>query len=118
MRFLILISAMLIGSDLQCMAQERTIIGYVQTSCGTWTNERSRQPATLTAREMQMWAYGFLSGSNWSSDSFDPKDRLKDIDGNGISAWLDNYCRQHPLDQFSDAVATLSGELKNRAARQ
>ena len=64
---------------------------------------------------MQMWALGFVSGSNWSETG---KDRLEGIDADALYIWLDNYCRQNPLDKFPKAVIELARELEKRAALQ
>lgn len=114
MRLLILVSAILIGLSLQSMAQTRKYIGYATTSCGSWTNERSKQ-YSIASLGLEHWALGFVSGSNWTSHG---KDELADVDADAIYAWLDNYCRQNPLDKFPHAVTTLAQELANRAARQ
>ena len=51
---------------------------------------------------MQFWVLGFVSGSNWST--IGDKDYLNGLDADAIHAWLDNYCRQHPLARFQDGV--------------
>jgi hypothetical protein len=115
MRSLILISVMLIGLTLPSVAQIRSYIGFAKTSCVTWTKERSNQYSIMSL-EMQRWATGFLSGANAASSTF--KDRLEGIDADAVYAWLDNYCRQNPLEIFPEAVSNLSRELANRAGRQ
>ena len=112
MRLLILISAILIGSSLQSVAQQpRTYIGYAETSCGSYTNDRSKNMAW----GMETWALGFISGQNWASTT---PDSLKGVDAAALYAWLDNYCRQNPLEKFPKAVMALARELDARAARQ
>ena len=112
MRLVILISAMLIGLILPSVAQTRTSLGFGKVPCGTWTYERFKNSNVAWA--MQNWALGFLSGSNWTSDI----DRLQGHDAKALYGWLDNYCRDHPLDSFPAAVTKLAVELANQAERR
>ena len=88
------------------------IMGFAETSCGTWTAERKKRSPYLKEL-MELWALGFLSGSNWSRK--DP-DRLVGLDADAITSWLDNYCRRNPLETFPSAVIALAKELAQRAA--
>jgi len=112
MRLLILIGAVLVGLILPSVAQKRTSLGFGKVPCGTWTDERSKN--TNVAWAMQNWALGFLSGSNWTSDI----DLLEGHDAKALYGWLDNYCRDHPLDSFPLAVTKLAVELANQAERR
>jgi hypothetical protein len=38
-------------------------------------------------------------------------DVLRGLDANAIVTWMDNYCREHPLDQISTAASDLMMEL-------
>jgi hypothetical protein len=42
-------------------------------------------------------------------------DLLKETDANAIWTWMDNYCREHPLDPLYIAADTLGSELVRRA---
>jgi hypothetical protein len=57
----------------------------------------------------------YLTGSGWANKS---KDILKSINADAVYSWLDNYCRQNPLEKFPSAVMTLALELEIRAGRQ
>jgi hydrogenase/urease accessory protein HupE len=48
------------------------------------------------------WVLGFLSGVGFAASGLDP---LNNMDGEGIWAWIDNYCRAHPIEQLSEATA-------------
>ena len=37
----------------------------------------------------------------------------RDTDSPAIKAWVDNYCREHPLTLLHEAAANLVGELSN-----
>jgi hypothetical protein len=94
------------GSNVQSMAVVRKSIGAEQ-SCAFWTNVRT----DAGKLGMQSWALGFVSGINWTTTG---KDRLDHIDANAIYSWIDNYCGQHPLETFANAVRSLAQELENR----
>jgi hypothetical protein len=59
---------------------------------------------------LQAWFDGFLSGSGEEIDFIAPK--ATEV---AYYAWIDNYCRQNPLDLVEDATAALKNELAARA---
>jgi hypothetical protein len=78
--------------------QGKTAMGAGVHSCGTWTGERAARDVGEVVDEA--WVVGYLSGvATWSD--LDP---LKGIDGNAVWAWIDNYCRAHPLVRINGAV--------------
>jgi hypothetical protein len=74
-------------------------------SCGTWTKIRGSNQA----RPAEQWVAGYLSGVNMTSDK---RDILGDTDGDGVMAWLDNYCQAHPLDKIIKATGSLVKYLR------
>ena len=86
----------------------RTLIG-ADVSCGTWTQARQQdrqKPVTY-----QWWVAGFLSGLEYEGDpSGDP---LAGNDIGGITAWIDNYCRENPLKTIADACLELMKLLRS-----
>jgi hypothetical protein len=73
-------------------------MGAGSDSCGTWTANRT--PSGIAASPHEQWVVGYLSGvAGWSA--LDP---LKGLDGDAVLAWMDNYCRAHPLVMISNAV--------------
>ena len=60
---------------------------------------------------------GFVSGANWASPG-DREDFLKGLDAPALEVWIDNYCRAHPLERFSDSVDALVKELRTKALRR
>jgi hypothetical protein len=72
------------------------------TSCGTWLEDRDANRAGVD----ESWILGFLSGIGYAlgERGIDP---LHDTDHNGVTAWIDNYCRGHPIDLISAAAAAL-----------
>lgn len=86
------------------------VLGVGNRSCGAWTNAAQIETveAAFERREFTGWLMGFLSGLNSTEE-------LTGIavaaDGQGYTAWLDDYCARHPLDTVYKAAATLLNEL-------
>jgi hypothetical protein len=102
------------GISTQALSQTPThdtsIIGFLKTSCGTWTQARTYPQS----ESMEYWALGFVSGANSALSVVEP-DFLKNVgDCNALFGWIDNYCRSKPLDLFPIAVANLVNELRTR----
>ena len=58
---------------------------------------------------MVVWTLGFLTGLNFSSLD---RDLLGGVDIDAVVAWMDNYCREHPLKNLTQAAFDLLDELK------
>ena len=92
-------------------------LGVGLSSCGEFLRsadaERKRRPANASPNAIYdinfagfaNYADGFLSGTNYS----DPIEGgvAEHTDLNGRMAWLENYCRNHPLDTYVKAVMEL-----------
>ena len=101
----------------EAAAEQGRIYGVGANSCGQWTE--SRRTNDVAARLSQTnWLGGSLSALNiWL-----PRARLPPTNGNlagatdmnGLMAWMDEYCRTHPLDAGADATAALVHELLER----
>jgi hypothetical protein len=91
--------------------------GEGTASCGEFLQaiEAERKARPPTARPTQvynrdyeafvMFADGFLTGANvWDTTQ---SELGKGTDVQGRMAWIENYCRAKPLDQFSNAVIAL-----------
>lgn len=77
------------------------MIGGGVDSCGTWTFER--QPP-LRALQDQQWVLGYLSAAGQiSSAAGGGADPLKDMDAQGVWAWVDNYCKANPIKRVWEA---------------
>ena len=83
----------------QTQGRKITIVGAGGSSCGTWTalHRKGDVPA------IDQWVVGFLSGVAWAGAASD-YNPLKGTDANGVWQWVSNYCRDHPLDQITDAT--------------
>ena len=100
------IAALFLATGVQ--AQDRTVIGYQNFSCGTWVSTRAKGQAA----KAEAWILGFLSGSNL--ESLMP-DFLTGKDANGIEIWIDNYCRANPLASIITAAVDLRNKLQSES---
>lgn len=82
-----------------------------QLSCGAWPKNASHtaveKAATLN------WVLGYLSRGAVAKKS----DILGHVDQASVSAWLDRYCNENPLDDIPVAASALELELLARSAR-
>lgn len=81
------------------------VLGEGTNSCGQWTKGRTNRDDV--ARFVDgAWVAGFITAVN--RFGYGPSDLSKGIDNDGINAWVDNFCAQHPLDSLA-AAAQASG---------
>jgi hypothetical protein len=85
-------------------ANAKVIMGAGAASCGAWSKPRDMDDKFKNSQ----WLLGFLSGIN---DANNGPDFLSHTDADGVIAWVDNYCRQHPLDHIVEAASKLATEL-------
>ena len=98
------------------------VTGVGQFSCGHWTQDkptRSTGPyATsynMPAALNEQWVLGFLSAFNFYGNG--SGNITNGIDNNGVFAWIDKYCAEHPLDTITRAMVALVSELSKRAGQ-
>jgi hypothetical protein len=87
------------GPTKKAEAGQYDLMGVGAQSCGTWTAQRQ---GGYAAKEMA-WVLGFLSGVGFTG--IDGANPLRGMDAQGVWAWIDNYCRDHPIDNISGATA-------------
>jgi hypothetical protein len=106
------------------------MLGIGASSCGKWMEARKVRGTPAEAMHTS-WVYGYLSaeaallasdardavllGKN-SQTLIERADILnpKYINANAINAWMDNYCRVHPLETIADALRVLLAGLKEK----
>jgi hypothetical protein len=88
----------------------RMVLSPKPNSCGAWIDVCRSHPHNQILYEG--WVLGYLSGVNFHSTS---KDFLRNVVVQSISAWFDNYCSTHPLDDLVTAADALVIELRDRA---
>jgi hypothetical protein len=86
-------------------AGKYNVYGAGTMSCGAWAVVRQKQDF----REAGQWMMGFVSGAGWAGNK-----QLRKSDADGMSAWIDQYCAAHPLDELSDAAAALVQTLQSK----
>lgn len=82
-----------------------TEFGIGNHSCGEWLT--GRQDKTYYA--MGQWMLGWVSSAGYYGM------RLRRTDAAAMSAWMDNFCREHPLDSLGVGVRALIKALKEDA---
>ena len=83
--------------------------GAGNRSCGKWLADRGNN---VVHNVDLSWVLGWLSaagGYSWALSQGRTGPRHTDADA--VSAWLDKYCREHPLDSLGAAAANLVNEL-------
>ena len=79
------------------------LIGAGMSSCEIWTADRTAR--NVDAVQDEQWVVGYLSGvAIWTPD-LNP---MKGVNAQAVWAWMDNYCREHPLVAIKDAASALS----------
>jgi hypothetical protein len=79
----------------------------VGASCGTWSAERKTQTVWLYGGN---WVLGFMSGAASALN----RDFLDGLDSEAVFAWIDGYCRTHPLARVADAATGLLEERSRK----
>jgi hypothetical protein len=74
-----------------------------------------RTTTGITGAEAEAWVRGFLSGMNAGDPLTHSVGHGVQPEGNNV--WIDNYCRQHPLEMLYDAALALRAALWNAGRR-
>lgn len=105
-RRIAIIVAALTASTVQAQEGRFTVIGPTGFSCGRWVNTPKQ---TAEYDVLRYWVLGYLSGANLGAKG---TDFLQNRDADGLTAWIDNYCRQNPLHAMTEAIYALMSELR------
>ncbi|RWB27531.1 MAG: hypothetical protein EOQ43_26905 [Mesorhizobium sp.] len=100
-RVLITCAAMALPSLAQ--AQEYTVLGAGNQSCGSWVKKTTTRNFSLS------WVLGFITAMNATEAIVTGKDPnvTEGTDANGVELWITNYCSANPLKTVSDATMRL-----------
>jgi hypothetical protein len=79
------------------------VLAYGNDSCGKWTKEHAR--SSETSRHHETWIIGFISAYNRETPGI--VNLMKGIDYAGWVSWIDNYCKDNPIDDLDDAASAL-----------
>jgi hypothetical protein len=88
--------------------QGGALLGPGALSCGKFLTESKE--FSIEAQYLQ-WALGFISGVNYGKE----KNIGIETDRFAVMKQLENYCREHPLDAFGEAVIDLYQKLSEWA---
>ena len=80
-------------------------------SCGEWLNET--RPIGMKYNDVS-WLFGYISAYNGFYVGQTKKELLTNVKTFDISAWMDKYCRENPLEAIADGVPELYKELAER----
>ena len=84
-----------------------SIMGAGTQSCGKYLEDRDG--GTRGSLRYMNWLGGYFTAYNlYEPNTYDISG---DHDLPALMAWLDKYCREHPLDTFNGAVQALAVEL-------
>lgn len=93
---------LILFSSLSANAGGYYIYGEGQRSCGTWVFQRENNSFSPKGD----WMLGAISAVGY----YDVRD-LKEADVDAMFVWIDNYCQDHPLKDFGQAVYALIERL-------
>ena len=109
------VSIALLMASLSTTADAQPIVyGLGISSCGYWTDNRQKSRHASELSQIS-WVQGFLSAFNVYSGGADISEG---IDANGILAWMDDYCMEHPFEPIAVASGALIKELQRRGAQK
>jgi len=80
-------------------------------SCASWTTERAKTEWRWQGNEG--WVLGYISGLNAFGPN--PSSIAPGTTAAGLLGWVDNYCKDNPLDSVTQAGFALANELKRRS---
>jgi hypothetical protein len=101
---------------------ESTVYGYGMVSCGQWLKDTKDKP--IVAAAGTQWLLGYVTALTRLGAAYGipgkagPIPPLARSDADAMTAWVDNYCAEHPLEQFEEAALWLSIELRKKAGGQ
>lgn len=100
----LILAVFAIGISSNCSAIE--VIGT--PDCGGWITSRAEPNQKAVAIRNGSWLRGFISGLSVGRNI----DYIKNHpSGDSLDLWMDNYCKNHPLDNLNEGVAALAEEL-------
>jgi hypothetical protein len=85
------------------------LLGFDDMSCQAWVKSKEdvdQRPLYI------MWMRGVLSGHNYAN----PSHQVSAISSGTIEQYVNRYCTEKPLGEFSDAALRLSDQFSGRNA--
>lgn len=81
--------------------------GVGMKSCGAWLQER--KPGSSDWFQIGQWVLGYVTAYGYYGTH-----DLRDVDSRAMSAWIDNYRQQNPLEDIETAAQKLIDTLKTK----
>lgn len=105
----LLLALALAGAVLPVSAdQQKTYAVYMTIPCEAYIQERW-DPEGVRYKQIQAWISGYVTSYNgWQADTHDI---LGEASVANVEVWVENYCRAHPLNNLSNAMADVIGGL-------
>ena len=104
-KMLLLTFAALITSG--AIAAPVKIVGFDDMSCRAWV--KSKDDGELRATYLA-WIRGALTGHNYANQS----QQVSSISTGTVENFVDRYCVEKPLGEFSDAALRMSDKFSGR----
>lgn len=89
-------------------SSEASVLIRGAAKCGSWVSDRNVGGALTAANEF--WLLGYLSGLAVGARL----DFMRTADPKSLELWMDNYCRNNPLDSIATGADALATELVKR----
>jgi accessory colonization factor AcfC len=110
--FILVIFLVLLMMSSQVYAEGK-IYGYGGETCGRFVKvlegeRRGDNNDSVVYFGFMSWFSGLATGASFQSE----EDVLHGRDTASVELWLENYCREHPSDNFFRASVNLMGALK------
>jgi hypothetical protein len=102
-----LLTMALVSTTLPSLSAENYLAErHGATSCGKWIEARKNEASDPMALLLSVWVSGFVSGVGSTGTE------LKYFDPAARANWIDNYCKEHPLDDVATVAEQLIIELR------
>jgi hypothetical protein len=109
-RIYVFVLTSLLSVNLAEAKESHTSMGIGVYSCAQFAKDYQRDP-TLRGNFYFFWAQGWMSGFNASKVVKEMRD-LNSMEVGEQERFIRNYCNDHPLKDYKDAVLSLYLELK------
>lgn len=107
---------LLAGYSCTSFGAETYVGGAGASICGTWSETRRSPMTSETVIKEQLivsWVQGYVSAMNneYAKEFPNFTQNFKRIGGDGVTGWLDNYCKTNPINTVNAAAVGLVLEL-------
>ena len=85
------------------------ILGFDDMSCQAWLKSKADAEQR---KQYVAWVRGFLSGHNYASQS----QQVSVVSSGTVELYVDRFCSEKPLGQFSDTALRMSDQYSGRNA--